>query len=66
MVQVRKLLSRPACIRCRFTAADENLARGLHHRGVFLAQVERAIWLGCARKYATLLSNQQPRCRSPA
>ena len=58
VVQVRKLLSQPACVRCRFTAADENLARGLHQRGVSLAQVERAIWLGCARKYATLLSNQ--------
>ena len=58
VAQVRKLLSQPACVRCRFTAADENLARGLHQRGVSLAQVERAIWLGCARKYATLLSNQ--------
>jgi hypothetical protein len=58
VAQVRKLLSQPDCIRCRFTAADENLARGLHQRGVSLVQVERAIWLGCARKYATLLSNQ--------
>ena len=60
VAQVRKLLSRPACVRCRFSAADEDLARGLHQRGVSLAQVERAIWLGCARKYATLLSNQAP------
>ena len=27
-------------------------------RGVTLAQVARAIWLGCARKYTTLLSSQ--------
>lgn len=56
--QVRKLLSEPACVRCRFTAADERMARDLYQRGVTLAQVARAIWLGCARKYATLLSNQ--------
>ena len=57
VAQVRKLLSEPACIRCRFSAADEKLARDLYQRGVSLAQVEHAIRLGCARKYATLLSN---------
>lgn len=57
VAQVRKLLGEPACVRCRFTAADEKMARDLYQRGVFLAQVARAIWLGCARKYATLLSN---------
>jgi chromosome segregation and condensation protein ScpB len=57
VTQVRKLLAEPACIRCRFSAADEKLARDLHRRGVSLAQVEHAIRLGCARKYATLLSN---------
>ena len=45
-------------MRCRFTAADEKMARELHQRGVTLAQVARAIWLGCARKYTTLLSSQ--------
>lgn len=57
VAQVRKLLSEPACIRCRFSVADEKLARELYQRGVSLAQVEHAIRLGCARKYATLLSN---------
>jgi chromosome segregation and condensation protein ScpB len=57
VAQVRKLLSEPACVRCRFSAADEKLARDLYQRGVSLAQVEHAIRLGCARKYATLLSN---------
>lgn len=56
VTQVRKLLSAPACVQCRFSAADEQLARNLHQRGVSLAQVERAIWLGCARKYATLVA----------
>jgi hypothetical protein len=58
VAQIRKLLSEPACVRCRFTAADEKMARDLYQRGVSLAQVAHAIWLGCARKYTTLLSNQ--------
>lgn len=58
LAQVRKLLSEPACVRCRFTAADEKRARDLYQRGVSLAQVQRAIWLGCARKYTTMLTNQ--------
>jgi hypothetical protein len=57
VAQVRKLLSEPACIRCRFSAADEKLARDLYQRGVSLVQVEHAVRLGCARKYATMLSN---------
>jgi len=44
-------------VRCRFTPADEKLARDLHRRGVTVVQIERAIWLGCARKYTTLLAN---------
>jgi DNA-binding Lrp family transcriptional regulator len=58
VAQVRKLLSEPACVRCRFTAADEKMASDLYQRGVTLTQVARAIWLGCARKYTTLLSSQ--------
>jgi hypothetical protein len=58
VTQVRRLLSEPACVRCRFTVADEKMARDLYQRGVTLAQISRAIWLGCARKYTTLLSNQ--------
>ena len=34
-----------------------NWLADLQQRGVSLAQVERAIWLGCARKYATLVAN---------
>ena len=58
VAQVRRLLSEPACVRCRFTAADETMARNLYQRGVTLAQISRALWLGCARKYTTLLSSQ--------
>lgn len=55
--QVRRLLCAPACVRCRFTAADEKLARELERRGVTVAQIERAILLGCSRKYASMLAN---------
>lgn len=58
VAQVRRLLSEPACVRCRFTVADEKMAHDLHRRGVTLVQVARAVWLGCARKYTTLLSSQ--------
>jgi len=58
IAHVRKLLTEQACVRCRFTAADEKMARDLYQRGVSLAQVAHAIWLGCARKYTTLLSNR--------
>jgi len=58
--QVRQMLLRPACVRASFSAADERLAAGFHRRGVTLTQVERAIWLGCARKYIALLNGQTP------
>jgi hypothetical protein len=58
VAQVRRLVSEPACVRCRFSVADERMARALHERGVTVAQVAHAIWLGCSRKYATLLSSQ--------
>jgi hypothetical protein len=54
---VRNMLLAPACVHCRFTPADEKLAQNLYRRGVSLPQVQRAIWLGCARKYTTLLRN---------
>jgi hypothetical protein len=54
--QVRQMLLRPACVRSNFSAADERLAALLYRRGVTLIQVQRAIWLGCARKYASLLN----------
>lgn len=58
--QVRTAFLKPACVRSRFTAADEKLARNLCGRKVALEQVRRAIWLGCARKYVAML-NGQPR-----
>jgi len=58
--QARHLLCRPACVRAHFSAADEQLAATFHRRGITLTQLERAIWLGCARKYTALLKGQPP------
>lgn len=54
--QVRQMLSLPACVRISFSGADERLAAALYRRGVTLVQLQRAIWLGCARKYVALLN----------
>jgi hypothetical protein len=56
--QVRTAFLKPACVRSAFTAADEKLALNLYRRDVSLEQVLRAIWLGCARKYAAMLNGQ--------
>jgi len=56
--EVRRMLLAPACVRCSFSAANEHLAEDLGRRGVSLAQLQRAIWLGCARKYMSLLNGQ--------
>jgi len=56
--QVRRMLQAPACVRCSFSAADERLAQDLDRRGVSLEHLQRAIWLGCARKYVALLNGQ--------
>ena len=58
--QVRQMIVRRACARVSFSAADERLARNFHARGVPLAQIERAVWLGCVRKYVALLNGQTP------
>jgi hypothetical protein len=58
--QVRQMMGRRACVRVSFSAADERLARNFHAQGVTLAQIERAVWLGCVRKYVALLNGQTP------
>lgn len=57
--RVRQMLSVTACIRISFSAADERLAAILYRRGVTLVQLQRAIWLGCARKYVALLNGSE-------
>jgi hypothetical protein len=54
--QVRQMLSGPACVRVNFSSADERLAAIFYRRGISLVHLQRAIWLGCARKYVALLN----------
>jgi hypothetical protein len=54
------MLLAPACVRSSFTASDERLARDLDQRGISLEHLQRAIWLGCARKYVAMLNGQPP------
>jgi hypothetical protein len=54
--RVRQMLSGTACLRVTFSAADERLAATLYRRGITLVHLQRAIWLGCARKYVALLN----------
>ncbi len=58
--QVRQMMLRPSCVRAAFSAADERRAVDFYRRGVSLEQIQRAIWLGCARKYVALLNGQTP------
>lgn len=55
---VRDLFLAPACVRAVFTAADEAIASALYDRGVSVEQIRRAVLLGCARKYASMINGQ--------
>lgn len=55
--RVRGLFLEPACVRAVFSSADEKLAGDWHRAGVPLDQIERAILMGCARKYVALCNH---------
>lgn len=57
---LREAFLEPACVCSTFTPADEKLAAVLYGRGVRLETLQRAIWLGSARKYIAMLSGQPP------
>jgi hypothetical protein len=50
---LKKLLQARPCIQTAFSTADEILARHWFQSGVSLHRIERAILLGCVRKYAS-------------
>jgi hypothetical protein len=55
--KVKELMQARACVCSSFSAADFKLAQELYRRQIPLQTVERAIHLGCLRKYAALLNN---------
>lgn len=57
---LREAFLAPACVCSTFTPADEKLAADLYGRDVPLETLQRAIWLGCARKYIAMLNGQPP------
>ena len=57
VTRVRGFFLEPACVRSMFSAADEKLAVEWYRGGVPLDQVQRAILMGCARKYVALFNH---------
>lgn len=56
IASISSFLSKRACVRSGFSAADERFAEDLMAQDVPLEQIERAIALGCCRKYVSLLN----------
>jgi hypothetical protein len=57
IARVRGLFLAPACVCSVFSAADEKLAAEWYRAGVPLDRVERAVLMGCARKYVALFNH---------
>ena len=55
--QIRALLGSRACIRCDFGPSDKKFALELFKSGSTIEQIEKAISLGCSRKYTSLLND---------
>jgi hypothetical protein len=55
--EVKRLFLERRCVRSIFTAADQQLAAEFHRMGIPILDVERAILLGCLRKYAAVVNN---------
>ena len=53
VLALKKLLQARPCVQTTFSTADEILARSWFQSGVSLQRIERAILLGCVRKYAS-------------
>jgi hypothetical protein len=56
---LKKLLQPRPCIQTLFSTADEILARSWFQQGISLERIERAIMLGCVRKYASWRNNSR-------
>jgi hypothetical protein len=58
VARVRGLFLEPACVSSVFSAADYKLAADWYRAGVPFDHVERALLMGCARKYVALFNHQ--------
>jgi hypothetical protein len=58
VARVRGLFLEPACVSSGFSAADHKLAADWYRAGVPFDHVERALLMGCARKYVALFNHQ--------
>lgn len=56
LARIKAFLSKRACVQSTFTAADEKSVANLNAHQVPIELVERAIALGCCRKYVSLLN----------
>ena len=57
VAEVRRIFLSQRCVSSAFTPADDRIAADWHRSGIPLECVERAILLGCLRKYATLINH---------
>jgi len=57
VARIRGFFLEPACVSAVFSAADEKLAAEWYRAGVPLDQVQRAILMGCTRKYVALFNH---------
>jgi hypothetical protein len=55
--EVKRLFLAHSCVSTRCTSVDNRIAEEWYRTGVSLETVERAIQLGCLRKYATLINH---------
>jgi hypothetical protein len=56
LAHIKAFLSKRACVQSNFEAADERTIAKLLTQQVPLERIERAIALGCCRKYVSLLN----------
>lgn len=56
--EIKTLLAARACVRSSFSIADETLAKQWFQTGVSLERIQKAILLGCSRKYVSWRNNQ--------
>jgi hypothetical protein len=57
VAEVKRIFLSQRCVSSAFTPADHRIAANWHRSGIRLECAERAILLGCLRKYATLINH---------